>query len=81
MERNLVAKGNVDITGTTDSFGDKMFRFFNHPITKGVGKGLLAFGTLFTGYKITDNMIKNEYDGSMNLMGLVSINLTKHDKS
>ena len=81
MESNLVAKGNVDITGTTDSFGNKLIRFFNHPITKGVGKGLLAFGTLFTGYKITDNIIKNDYDGSMDLLGLVSINLTKYDKS
>ena len=81
MDNTSVTKGNVDITETKDSFGNKLSRFFNHPITKGIGKSLLAFGTLFAGYKITDNIIKNDYDGSMDLLGLVSINLTKHDKS
>lgn len=78
MERNLVAKGNVDITETTGGFGSQVIRFLNHPITKDVEKGLLVAGALYGGYKISDNIIKNGYDGSLNLLGLVSINLTKH---
>lgn len=81
MDNNLVAKGNVDITRTENSFGDKLMRFVNHPATRWVGKGLLGLGALFTGYKITDNLTRNDYDGSMNLLGLIRIDLTKHDKS
>ena len=81
MDNNLVAKGNVDITRIEDGFGDKLIRFVNHPVVKWIGGGLLGGGALYAGYKITDNITSNGYDGSMDLLGLVKIDLSKHDKS
>ena len=69
-------KKNADIMNV-----DKLIRFVNHPAVKWIGRGLLGGGALYAGYKITDNITSNGYDGSMDLLGLVKIDLTKHDKS
>lgn len=81
MENNMVTKGNVEITRNEDSFGNKLTRIVNHPATKGAAKVLGVGATLYTGYRISDNVIKHHYNGSIDLLGLVKITLSPHDKS